>query len=74
MYKIEVRRAGDAAEAALPKEFLDEIHAEAGDVLYLVKRNGEFVVTPCDPGFDETMAAFEEVRSEFRNAFRELAT
>jgi len=73
MYKIEVSRVGDAAEAALPKEFLDEIHAEAGDVLYLVKRNGEFVVTLGDPGFDETMAAFDEVRSEFRNAFRELA-
>ncbi|HSU13993.1 hypothetical protein [Longimicrobium sp.] len=73
MHKIQLRRMGGSAGATFPKEFLDEIHADIGDTLFFVKRNGEYVVTPYDPEFEETMAAFEEVRREFRNAFRELA-
>ena len=41
--------------------------------MFAMERNGEFVLTPFDPDFDVTMQAFEEVRKEFRNAFRELA-
>lgn len=73
MYKIQLRKIGGSVGATFPKEMMERMRLGEGDALYAVERNGEYVLTPYDPDFDETMQAFEEVRREFRNAFRELA-
>lgn len=73
MHKIALRRIGGSLGATFPKEMMERLHVSEGDVLYAVERNGEYVLTPLDPDFEETMEAFEEIRREFRNAFRELA-
>jgi putative addiction module antidote len=73
MHEIQLRRMGGSVGTTFPKEMIEEMHLEPGDKLFLVKRNGEYVLTPYDPDFEETMEAFESVRREFRNAFRELA-
>lgn len=70
---IQLRKMGGSVGTVFPKELLDRMHVGDGDTLYVIERNGEFVLTPYDPDFEETMQAFEEVRREFRNAFRELA-
>jgi putative addiction module antidote len=73
MHKIQLRRIGGSVGTTFPKEMMEKMHVGPGDTLFLVERDGEYVLTPYDPDFAETMEVFEDVRREFRNAFRELA-
>jgi putative addiction module antidote len=73
MHKVQLRRIGGSIGTTFPKEVMEKMHVGPGDTLYLVERGGEYVLTPYDPDFAETMDVFEDVRREFRNAFRELA-
>ena len=71
MYRIVLRRIGGSVGAALPREMMERCVRD-GDAL-AIERDGEHVPTPYDPELDQTIEAFEEIRREFRNAFRELA-
>ncbi len=70
---LKIRQVGGSAGVILPKEILEQLHAELGDELHLVRTDRGFELTAFDPDFDEAMAAFEEIRRKHRNAFRELA-
>lgn len=70
---IKIRQVGSSAGAIFPKEVLEELHAEIGDTLHLVRTERGFEITPLDPEFGEAMAVFERGRRKYRNALRELA-
>lgn len=70
---IKIRQVGSSAGAILPKEVLEELHAEIGDTLHLVRTERGFEITPFDPEFGEAMAVFERGRRKYRNALRELS-
>jgi putative addiction module antidote len=69
---IKIQRVGGSVGAILPKEVLEALHAEIGDTLHLVRTERGYELTAFDPDLDEAMAAFEVIRREHRNAFREL--
>jgi putative addiction module antidote len=73
MYKIQLRKVGGSTGATFPKEMIEQMNVREGDTLFAFRRDGEFVLTPYDPDFAETMRVFDEVRREYRDAFRELA-
>jgi len=70
---IKIRQVGGSAGAIFPKEVLEELHAEIGDTLHLVRTERGFEITPFDPGFEEAMSIYRDVAREYRDALRELA-
>ncbi len=57
----------------LPKEALTKLHAEKGDVLYLIDSPEGLTLTPYQQDIDTQMQAAEKVMKKYRNALHELA-
>jgi antitoxin MazE len=70
---IKIRQVGSSAGAIFPREVLDELRAQIGDTLHLVRTERGFEITPFDPDFEEAMALYRETAREYRDALRELA-
>lgn len=74
MYRtMTLRRIGGSLGGTLPKEVTERLNVGEGDKLFVVEREDGILLTPFDPDFAEAMEQFDEIRREFRNAFRELA-
>lgn len=58
---------------ALPPQMVDAMNLRAGDVVCVVERGGGYMLMRDEDGFAEAMETFDQVRGEFRNAFRDLA-
>lgn len=72
MYVLKIRKIGNSAGVTIPKEALAALHVAEGDRLVLTKSPDGFQVTPYDPEFADSLAAFERTRRKYRNALREL--
>ena len=57
----------------LPKEALNKLKADKGDVLYLVESGEGLTLTPYRQDFEEQMQTAEKVMKKYRNALHELA-
>ena len=57
----------------LPKEALTKLHAEKGDVLYLVDSPEGLTLTPYQQDLDTQLQAAEKIMKKYRNALHELA-
>ncbi|HYJ80848.1 MAG TPA: AbrB/MazE/SpoVT family DNA-binding domain-containing protein [Longimicrobiaceae bacterium] len=68
-----LRRIGGSLGGTLPKEVVDRLNVREGDKLFVVEREDGVLLTPYSADFAEAMEQFDEIRREFRNAFRELA-
>ena len=68
-----IRRIGNSLGVTLPKEALARLEVKEGDDLFFVETQDGYSVTRCDPKFETTMKAAEEVFGRFKNAYRELA-
>jgi putative addiction module antidote len=73
MYALKLRRIGNSLGVILPKEALTKLKVKEGEVLFLTETPDGFRVTPYDETFERAMDAFEEGRTRYRNALRELA-
>jgi antitoxin MazE len=71
--KLTVRKIGGSLGTLIPKELAEQMRISEGDQFFAVPAEGGVLLTPYDPDFEDAMAAFEEIRKEYRNAFRELA-
>ena len=71
--KITLRQAGGSVTATLPKEIVDRLQIVSGDVMYAVETEQGILLTPYDPDFEDAMAAFQDVRKQYRNTLRKLA-
>ncbi|NKB90608.1 MAG: AbrB/MazE/SpoVT family DNA-binding domain-containing protein [Acidobacteria bacterium] len=71
--KVTLRQMGGSVGATLPREYVDRLHVEAGDELYVMETERGILLTPYDPEFDEAMAAYERTARRYKNALRELA-
>ena len=71
--QITLRKVGGSIGATFPKDIIDDLGVEAGDILTVVRTERGILLTPFDPVFEQGMQAFEEFNAEFRNALRELA-
>lgn len=72
--EAKVRKIGNSLGIVLPKEALQALKVQEGDVLYLTEgAESSLRVTAERPGFPEIMKIAEEGMSRYRNALRELA-
>ena len=73
MFVLKVRKIGNSSGVTIPKEALVQLRVSEGDTLILTETPDGFRVTPYDPDFADSLAAFERTRRKYRNALRELA-
>lgn len=73
MYKLKVRRVGNSLGFTLPAEAAHQLQVREGDAIYLTESPDGFRVTANDPGFEQTMAAVDEILVDYRNALKKLA-
>jgi len=72
--EAKVRKIGNSLGIVLPKEALQALKVQEGDVLYLTEgAENSLRVTGERPGFREKMEIAEDLMNRYRNAFRELA-
>lgn len=71
---LKIRRVGNSLGLILPRPTLEELGAEEGDELFVV-RDGEggLRLTPYDPDFAEAVEDARAFMQSHRNAFQELA-
>ncbi len=73
MATVKVTTVGSSVGIVLPKEILERLHIEKGDVLYVSEVPGGVQLTPYKPEFGRIVAAGRRVTRKYRNALRKLA-
>ena len=72
--ETKVRKIGNSLGIVLPKEALQALKVQEGDVLFLTEApECSLRVTPEKPGFQDIMKIAEEGMNRYRNTLRELA-
>jgi putative addiction module antidote len=72
--ETKVRKIGNSLGIVLPKEALQSLKVQEGDVLFLTEAaENSLRITPEKPGFQDVMKIAEEGMNRYRNALRELA-
>jgi putative addiction module antidote len=70
---VKVTTVGSSTGIVLPKEILERLHIEKGDVLYVTETAGGLQLTPFKPEFAKTIEAGRRVMRKYRNALKKLA-
>lgn len=73
MATAKVTTVGNSTGIVLPKEVLDQLHVEKGDLLYITATPGGVHLTPYRTDFAKTIEAGDKVMRQYRNALRKLA-
>ena len=72
--ETKVRKIGNSLGIVLPKEALQTLKVQEGDVLYLTEApQCSLRITPDRPGFEDIMSIAAEGMNRYRNALRQLA-
>lgn len=70
---VKVTTVGNSTGIVLPKEILERLQLEKGDILYVTETPGGVQLTPYDPEFEKTMESGRRIMRKYRNALRKLA-
>ena len=74
MVELKVRKFGNSLGVVLPKEVISRLHTGDGQRLYLIEApDGNYLITPYDPSFEEKMAKVEDICNRYRNTLHVLA-
>ena len=73
MLEVKVTAIGNSMGIVLPKEALNKLKAQKGDVLYLVDGPEGLTLTPYREDFAEQLEAAERVMKKYKNALHQLA-
>ena len=73
MLEVKVTAIGNSMGIVLPKEALNKLKAQKGDVLYLIDGPEGLTLTPYREDFAEQMEAAERVMKKYKNALHQLA-
>ncbi len=73
MNTLRVTTIGNSAGVILPRELLDRLRVEKGDLLYVLETPRGIELTPYDPEFGAQMDAAERVMRADRDVLRKLA-
>jgi putative addiction module antidote len=74
MVELKVRKFGNSLGVVLPKEVISRLRASDGERLFLIESaDGDYRLTPYDPGFEKQMEKVEEIMSRYKNTLRALA-
>jgi len=71
--KITLRQVGGSIGATLPKDMAERLHVDVGDEVFVIETDHGILITPYDPDFDQSMAAYKKTAGKYRNALRELS-
>ena len=71
--KLKITTVGNSAGIVLPREILERLRVEKGDVLYATETLNGIELRPYDEEFAEQMAIAEDVMREDRDVLRKLA-
>ncbi|MGI9101165.1 MAG: AbrB/MazE/SpoVT family DNA-binding domain-containing protein [Terriglobales bacterium] len=70
---VKVTTVGNSAGIVLPREVLERLQIEKGDVLYISETPGGVQLTPFRPEFARVVEAGRRVTRKYRNTLRKLA-
>lgn len=70
---VKVTTVGSSIGIVLPKEVLERLHIEKGDMLYISETPGGVQLTPYKPEFARVVEAGRRATRKYRNALRKLA-
>lgn len=73
MQALKVRKIGNSIGVILPKEVVEKLNINEGDLIYATDSPEGINLTPYDPNFELAMKAFNRSRRKYRNALKELA-
>lgn len=73
MPSLKITTVGNSAGVVLPRDVLNRLRVDKGDVLYVLETPNGIELTPYDPQFAEQMDAAEQVMREDRDVLRRLA-
>lgn len=70
---VKVTTIGNSVGIVLPREILDRLHVEKGDMLYLTESPDGIRISAYDKKFAEEMEAGRKVMRKHRDVLRKLA-
>jgi putative addiction module antidote len=70
---VKLRKIGNSLGLILPKDIAVRLRLSEGDMLHVIPDTEGARITPYDPQFEASMAAFEHTRRKYRNALHLLA-
>ena len=73
MTTLKVTTIGNSVGVVFPKELLEKLRVQKGDLLYVTETPDGIRITPYDPAFAVQMELAERVMREDRDALRKLA-
>ena len=72
--KLKVTTVGSSKGVILPKELLEALRVDKGDILYVTPTaTGGIELSPYEPDFDETIQLAKGVMKRYRDTLRKLA-
>jgi putative addiction module antidote len=73
MATLKVTTVGNSVGVVFPKELLEKLRVQKGDLLYVTETPDGIRITPYDPAFAAQMELAGRVMREDRDALRKLA-
>jgi putative addiction module antidote len=74
MVPLKIRKFGNSLGVVLPKEVIQRLRTGDGEQVFLIEAgDGDYRLTPYDPGFEKKMKKAEEIMSRYRNTLHALA-
>ena len=70
---LKLTRVGNSIGVVLPRDLLDRLRVDRGDLLYLVETPSGVELTPYDPEVAAQIELAEEVMRQDRDVLRKLA-
>jgi putative addiction module antidote len=71
--QTKVRKIGNGYGVLLPKQLMEALRLNEGDVLTIRETASGIELSPFDANFSEQVEAFRRTESRHRNSYRELA-
>jgi putative addiction module antidote len=70
---VKITQIGNSVGIILPREVLNRLHVEKGDMLYLTDSPEGVQLTPYNAAFAQKLEALEQVMRENRDVLKKLA-
>ena len=73
MYKIEIRKFGNSLGVIIPKEILEKLRLDDGDMVFITETPDGVKLSAYDPEFEKAMSIYKKGSYKYRTALKELA-
>ena len=70
---LKLTAVGTSTGVVIPKEMLNRMKVERGDVLHVAETPGGYLITPYDPAVAEQVDAGRDFMKRYRDTFKKLA-